>query len=166
MVTIGNVFSVVAALAGICITAWALILATTLAFPRAAEAARGRHERSAAIGFGIGVAVTLTFGVFSVILLKLPFPLTKLAGTVLYLTLMAIAALGAGGVALTLGARLRTLQPELSPYAALVKADALMVVSCLFPLLGWFLVAPVLTLICLGNGCQALFARQNAYVRG
>lgn len=164
MVTIGNVFSVVAALAGICITAWAMILATTLAFPRAAEAARSRHERSAFTGFFIGLGMMVFFGTISLVLLKLPIPLAKLIGTTLYLSLMAIAALGAGGVALTLGARLRTLQPELSPYAALVKADALMVVSCLFPLLGWFLVAPVLTLICLGNGTQALLVRQPARV--
>jgi hypothetical protein len=47
-------------------------------------------------------------------------------------------------------------EPKISPYAALMRGAALVVVPGLLPVLGWFLVAPVMLFVGLGASTKAL----------
>src|SRR5579859_5390453 len=164
MVAIGDVFSVASALVLICVTAWALIMGSALLFQSGASKARDSYCNAPWRGFFAGLATTAVVGIASVVLLAIPTPLTKLVGTMLYLLLMALAALGASGIALLISDRVAALDPNVSRYGALMRASSILVIAGVFPLLGWFLVGPVLTIASIGYGLQALVARQGSYV--
>lgn len=162
MTTIGDSFSIVAILIGFGFTTWAMILAANLLFNNRASVARDKYQARPWQGFGLGVLIALTLGTMSVIISAIPLPIMKLVGMTGILTLLAVSSLGSAGLCQLIAQRIRTLEPSLSPYAALTRAAMLVVVASLFPILGWFLVGPVLLLTSLGIGAQSLLARAYA----
>lgn len=156
MVTIGDVFSIVAALIGVCLTGGAMVLGCALLFEGKAARARQICERTPWVGFVTGLALSTVFGVLSVALLKAPLPISKLMGTALYLVLMALATVGASGVATLLSERVAAMDRTLSRYATLIRACGIISIACVFPLIGWFLVGPVLVICSVGYGAIAL----------
>lgn len=165
MTTIGDSFAIVAILFGIGFTAWAMILGASILFADKALAARNLAERhpwrSLAIGFGAGVPLTIV----TLTMAGINFPPVKLIGVMGLLVIIAFSMFGATGVCLSIASRIRNMEPNISVYASLVRASAVLVIASFFPLVGWFLVAPVLFIISLGVGVQALFARAEAMER-
>ena len=159
MTTIGDSFSIVAILTGIGLTTWALILAAGLLFNSRAHTAREKYESRPWLGFGLGLLLAATVGIVSVVLASAPIPIAKLMGTTGLMILLAVSALGSAGLCQIIAMRIRTLEPALSPYAALTRAGMLLVVAMFFPLLGWFLIGPVVFITSLGIGVQALMTR-------
>lgn len=166
MTTIGDSFSIVAILMGIGFTTWALILAASLLFNGRAHAAKERYESHPWAGFGIGLVMTLTVGLLSLVLAQVPVPLFKIMGTSGLMLLLAISSLGSAGLCQLIAVRIRNLEPTLSPYAALTRAAMLIVVAGFFPILGWFFIGPILFVTSLGIGVQALVARNRPVVEG
>jgi hypothetical protein len=160
MVTIGDSFAVVAILGGICLSAWAMILSVALIFPGKANHARSRLVNKPWASFFTGFGIWATVGFVSVALIGNPFPLAKLMGWMVFMTLAAIAAVGSAGLANLASERLRTLAPDMTPYAATAKSAAVIVVAGLVPVLGWFLIIPFLTFAATGAGIQALMLRE------
>lgn len=162
MVAIGDVFSIVAALVGICVTAWALIMGSALLFQNQAVSARDAYRRAPWKGFFLGLGISAVLGFASAVMVQMPVPGVKLLGTLIYLSLMAVAALGASGIALLISDRIATLDPSVSRYGALIRAASILVMAGVFPLLGWFLVGPVLIIASLGYGTLAIAAQARA----
>jgi hypothetical protein len=162
MTTIGDSFAVVAILFGVGLTTWALILAFSLMFPGKVAEARNRCERRPFAGFGVGLLVMGTLGLISIVMASLPVPPIKLLGTVGLMALVLVAFVGMSGICQLMASRLRTMEPAMSPYAALARAAMLMAIAGLFPLVGWFLLGPALFITSLGLGVQALLARSEA----
>lgn len=156
MLILGDVLAVVASLVGICLTAWTTLLALSLLFPSRAERAADGIRIAPGRTFGWGVVLTAILGFAGLVLLGNPAPVAKLVGWLIMLTLLSLAALGASGLSLVLGGRVRDNEPHLSTYAALMRGAALVVVPGLLPVLGWFLVAPVVLLLGVGAGTRAL----------
>jgi len=163
MTTIGDSFAVVAILVGIGFTAWAMILAASMLFTEKAMAARRLTERHPWRSFFIGTLVAGTLGVVSLVLAGIPNPGVKLVGVMGILVLTAIAMFGASGVCLSMAGRIRAMDPNVSLYGSVVRAASFLVISTFFPVLGWWLVAPILFLVGLGAGVQSLRAREEAY---
>ncbi len=157
--TIGDSFAIVAILIGIGLTAWALILGAGLVFAARAGAARERFEQRPWKGFFVGLLVTGTAGVVSIGMAGSPVPLLKFLGLALLMSLMAVAAMGASGLCLMVSWRIRSLEPGLSLYASLTRAAMIIVVAAFFPMLGWFLLGPILFITSLGVGTQVVLAR-------
>lgn len=154
--TIGDVFSVVAAICGIFLTSWATVVAMVLLFPNASERARlaiRQPKRSMLRGFGI----LITIGLFAVVTLANPAPPVKLVGWMLTLFLLGISYVGTAGIALEAGRRIQAMQPEMPAYPAFVRGAAYVVGSTILPLLGWFAIAPLLFIASLGAGWKAAF---------
>lgn len=162
MTTIGDSFAVVAILFGIGLTTWALVLASALIFPAKVAVAQEKYAYRPWAGFGVGVLMALTVGLVSLAMASLPIPLLKLLGTGGLLTLLAISAVGSAGLCQMMAQRIRVMEPSLSPYAALTRASMVVVIGGLFPILGWFLLGPILLLTSLGIGTQAILARAHA----
>ena len=161
MVTIGDVFSIIATLVGLCITGGALVLGATLIFESRANFARQCCERSPWPSFLLGLVITGVLGIGSIALLSVPLPASKLLGTAVYLTLMALATVGASGVASLLSDRVSQMDSSLSRYASLLKACSILSIACVFPLIGWFLVTPLMLIFSVGFGARALVAKQT-----
>jgi hypothetical protein len=164
MVTIGDVFTVIGILVGICVTGWALIMGSAVLFQKNASQARDVYRGTPWKGFFVGLGATVVLGFFSVVLASLPNPVAKLMGTTLYLSLMALAALGASGIALQMTDRVSALDPNLSRYAALSRSAFIMVVAGVFPVLGWFFVGPLLIISSIGCALTSLLSRQKSLV--
>jgi hypothetical protein len=52
--------------------------------------------------------------------------------------------------------RVQEHEPRLSPYAALMRGAALVVVPGLLPVFGWFIIAPAMLFVGVGAGTKAL----------
>ena len=166
MLIIGDVLAVVFALVGACVTAGAMMLCGALLFQGHASRAREACRVAPGRGLVLGLLLTIVLAALSIAFLKVPLPAFKLVGTVVYLSLMAVAAIGASGIALLLSERVAALDLSLSRYGALLRAASILAIACVFPLLGWFLVGPALFIASVGFGAQSLFARRSVYVQG
>lgn len=158
MVTLGDVFTVIAIVCALFLTSWASILANGLLFAKATE----RAERCLLTPTPTvlrGILILATLGLLSVVLLNRNIPLAKGFGWLMFLSLLWIASVGAAGVAVRLSRRVRTLDPSLSELSAFVRAGALLMGGTLLPILGWFAFAPALLAVSLGAGWVALFRR-------
>lgn len=159
---IGEVFAVIAAALTICGSAWALLVISSIVFGAKTLGAQTALERKPWQTLTIGLPTVAFFGFLAVILAAQPIPLVKLAGTALYLAILAIAALGGGGLATLIGRKMLPLDSSLSPFQALSRGSGILVLASLFPLLGWFLIAPMVLVMSFGAGVQALVAKPSS----
>jgi hypothetical protein len=165
MTTIGDSFAIVALIAGVCLSAWALIMAVALVFPGKAANARNRLVHRPWASFFLGMAIWLTAGLLSAAFLANPLPLAKLLGWMGMLTLLSIAAVGSAGLATLASERLRALAPDQTAYAHLSKSAAYIIVAGLVPMLGWFLIVPFLIFASTGAGTVALMQRSRSAIQ-
>jgi hypothetical protein len=146
----------VASLFGICLSAWATLLAFSLLFPdRATKAADSIHGSPVKMGL-LGTGITALLFVGGILLLQQPLPLVKLVGWMLLLANLSLAAMGCSGLATIMAGRVQKHEPNLSAYAALMRGAALVVVPGILPFFGWFLIAPAVLLVGVGAGTKAL----------
>ena len=87
-ITIGDSLAVVALLGGIGLSTWALIVAIGLLMPNKTKNAQQVLSNGPWRPLILGALITLTVGLFSVILLSAPNPATKLLGTVVLMWLL------------------------------------------------------------------------------
>lgn len=163
MTTIGDTFGIAAILVGLCVTAWAIVMGFTLTFSVRAAAARDNYQTRPWLGFVVGLGLALTVGIFGVVVSAIPNPVAKMFGVSILMALVALSAVGTGGLSLLVSSRIRMLDSNVTPYGALVKASAVIMIGAFFPALGWFLIAPALLVTSLGVGFLSLLtARQVA----
>lgn len=157
MVTIGDVMGIVAFLTGVGGTAWAMTVAMGLLFPEQAARAEGSTRGAFVRGlFPLGLLF------LSVVVFNIPFAGSKLLGMVLMLAVLALAALGLAGLSRVVGRRIAALAPEMGEYPAFLRGAGFIVAASLFPVLGWFLFAPVAFVVALGAGWSAVARRASA----
>ena len=159
MTTIGDSFSVVALLLATGFTMWALILTSSLLFSERVNRAKIKYEQRPWLGFGIGVIALLTLGLGSLVISQAANPLAKIIGLGGMMFLLLVSSFGSAGLCQLVAQRIQSLEPSLSPYAALNRSAMLIVVSVFFPAVGWFFIGPVLLITSLGIGLQAMLAR-------
>jgi hypothetical protein len=159
---IGDVLGTTFLVLAVCVSLWALLVGIALVFRESAASARGRLEARPGHALAVGALVGLVAGGLGTVFANLPNGLVKLIGWALLLGLTALAALGGGGMALLVGARIQDASPRLSPFGALGRGAGLLIAAGLVPLLGWFLVVPLSLLAALGAGASAVFAAWQA----
>jgi hypothetical protein len=158
--TIGDVLAVVGVIGGICLSLWAMLIGAALLFEGRAQTARRVWEKHTGAAFGVGFVLTLLLGVGGIALLNAPGAL-KIFGWIFLLALLALSLLGGSGLALFLGERTGARDENLSSLTALSRGAGVMALAWLFPVLGWFLVAPVCLIIGAGVGAKALPRKQK-----
>lgn len=156
MTTIGDSFAIVALLALLGLTTWALLLIASLLFGQRAESAMWEYTHRPLAGFGTGILILLTWGSLSIVLLNLPNPILKFLGFLGILLPFLVSVIGSAGLCGLIAQRIRDAEPGLSPYAAMVRSSMLVAVAWFFPVLGWFLIAPVILITSLGIGIKSL----------
>ena len=162
MLTIGDVFSVVAFLFGMAFSAWALLIGSALVFSQKAKISEGLIRHAPGRSFVFGLLLMLIVGIISLGFIAVPLPLAKLVGWSGVLVILSLATIGGGGLVLFVADRLRSLDAKLRPFTALTRASLFIVMAGLVPLLGLFVVFPVVLAIGIGAGVQSLFTREAA----
>jgi hypothetical protein len=163
MTTLGDVWAITALIVGISACAWALLLCLALLFQHRSQLAMGSIAARPWESLGIGFALTLIWGGLSILLLSVPLPAVKLLGWLLLLGLMAVSFTGSSGLVLLAASRLRAIDEGLTAYGAMSRGAIFVVVPCILPVLGWFLIAPVIFMFGAGAGMMSLRTRPVAH---
>ncbi|HEY0074616.1 MAG TPA: hypothetical protein VGB77_10975 [Abditibacteriaceae bacterium] len=156
--TIGDVLAVVGVISGVCLSLWVLLIGVALLFEAKANAARRVLENEAGRAFGLGLLTVLPLGFGSIALLNAPGAF-KFLGWILLLVLLATSLLGGSGMALLMGERTGARDERISSLTALARGAGMMSLAWLFPVLGWFLIAPASVIAGLGAGAKVLWKR-------
>lgn len=162
--TIGDVLGVTGLLFGLGICSWAVMMATAFLFPTRSKLARHALEENAGPTVFKGSMILAAGVLVSIVLLQIPNPLAKLIGWVLLVGMLAVSAVGSGGLAFLMGSRLREFQPGMTEYEAACRGAALVFLSALTPILGTFLIAPLALGASFGAGLHGLRVRASAPV--
>lgn len=155
MIVLGDVFAVIATLLASFLTSYAMILGLSLLYPTRSQAAANYLSTNSSKAFWRGLVIGGISAFVLVILAQVPLPLAKLASLLGFCLLICIAMVGASGITLNMAARLRVMDPSMSPNAANSRSTMLLVGAGLFPVVGWFLFAPAILLVSLGGGIAA-----------
>jgi hypothetical protein len=158
-ITIGDVLTVVATVVGTAVSAWALTICAALLFTRRTDAAHAALRQSWAKCLTVGLLATFALLFVSTALASLALPVMKLLGLFGYTTTLALAAVGSAGFARLVANRIMRHDPEVSAYSALTRGAGLLVAAAAFPVLGFFVITPLLIVLSVGAGTIALVAR-------
>lgn len=162
MVTIGDVMAVIAIVVAVVLSLWALVIAVSVLFGERTARARERLEHSPGKVTLLGAVIALVLGILVAALLNQPHGFLKLVGWLIYLLLLIAGAIGFSGLSALVAQRLTRLEPSLTPYGALSRGALFCVLATLVPILGWFVVGPLMSFASLGAGVEAIFARAPA----
>ena len=141
------------------LTAWRLL------FPATVARATLRLELTPWRCFWLGGVLVALLVVPVVVLLALPFGPAKLAGYVLIFGGLALASLGAAGLAGKMAGQMQAASPGLSALAAFVRAAVALELAAAFPVIGWFVAIPLMIVTALGATVFALLHSLPAQAR-
>jgi len=158
-ITIGDVLTVVATVVGAAVSAWALTICAALLFTRRTDAAHAALRQSWAKCLVVGLFATFALLFVSTVLASLALPVAKLAGLFGFAATLALAAVGSAGFARLVANRIMRHDPEVSAYSALTRGAGLLVAAAAFPVLGFFVITPLVIVLSVGAGTIALVTR-------
>ena len=144
------------------IATWAgLTMAVALLMPLQTGRAEQALETSPNRCFVSGLPLFLVF-VVAFLLLQTPHPLVKLFSFLLFLGLGAVLLVGAAGMAHLMGKRIGEMSGARTSFGMLVRGSFVFSGAVFFPILGWWLFAPLSALFALGAGVRALWPQRRA----
>lgn len=133
-----------------------LLSAVWLLFPATVERARLRLDRTPWQCFWLGGVLTAIIAIPTTILMVLPSGAAKFLGFGLLAIALAIATVGAAGLVSKMAGHLAAFNRDLSPAGAFLRAALALELAAAFPLVGWFILAPLAIVISLGAAAFAL----------
>lgn len=141
-------------LVGVCLMAALVALAALLPnLSRRSQAALSKRPWRA---FFIGLANYIFLGAISLVLFNLNIDLLGLLGLLILTFLFGVTLLGLPGLAWLTGGRLAQLrQQEMSAFKQLVWGTITLELAALLPVLGWFLLTPILLMTAFGAAVLA-----------
>ena len=131
-----------------------LLVSVAFLLPRQARKAEEALGNSPWICFGGGLGLTIML-IIGLVLVQAPLPPVKFIGFVLMLALGSIMTLGASGAAQLIGKRGGALTHNPS-FGTVVRGSVVFSLAVGFPLLGWFVFAPLSLIFAMGAGAMAL----------
>lgn len=157
MTTIGDVFGVATLIFALLLAVWATMLLASLLFERATNQIADFVEAKLFSSLGVGLLVGIPLIAMIAILANVGAPFLAI---LLSVAVLAIAALGSGGVAVALGRKIHSLAPGTTVFSARVKGSALLPLSILLPIFGWFVLWPACFFVSLGASVKAFKAHR------
>jgi hypothetical protein len=152
--TLAQVQAGVAFLFGIVATLTALLVSVALLLPNHA----GRAERALdetpkrCFYIGLGLLLVTILGVAGLS----GHPLLKLIGFLVLLAISGLITLGCAGMALLMGRRIGEMSGARSSLGCLVRGGLAYSIGVMFPIVGWWLLAPLSVLCAAGAGMIAI----------
>ena len=137
-----------------------LLLTTALLFPVHTKRAEYALETDPKKSFfkGLGVLALL---IFSLMLQNIPFPLVKLVSFGFTLLLLSLVVLGGAGTAHLMGRRISEMQEKRTSFTSLAGGSVVYSLAIGFPIIGWFLFAPIALVFAMGAGWSAIRPRRQ-----
>jgi hypothetical protein len=159
---IGSVLTVVfSALALIGASVGCLLLAL-LFFDEKSSIASGKASAKPGKTLMSGFFWLIGLGLLSALLIQAPATPAKIAGFLLLAGMLAISAIGTAGLVGFAAERITKKGGADNDFQAQLKASILLVLACLFPVLGGFMVAPAVVCIGLSSGIHSLRKQNKA----
>ncbi len=145
-----DVYIVVYSLLGILICLPALLLALNLLMPQVTNRIETRLEQTPGKCFFLGVPVTAAFLLWIAITANVPNGVVRGTAFVAAFVGMGLGTLGAAGMSRLLASRVSLLANPSSEAMNWLRGAVLYELACLFPIVGWFLFAPIVGITVLG----------------
>ena len=144
----------------VCIVGFMIVLISLL--PRVSQRSQLAMRESPWRAFFIGLANYFFLGGISLLLLSTEIPPLAFIGLVLFALLTAVTVIGLAGLILLIGDRLQSLSGrEMSNLARLIWATIALELAIFLPFVGWFLLAPVLSMLSFGAAVLAWWHRKR-----
>lgn len=147
---LGAVFAFFGALLAIGLALPGLLLAWSLWLPDTVARASLRLRQTPGRCFGLGAAWLGLSMIPILLLLNLPSGVLQFLGWVGIFALLTLASLGAAGVATVMGERLRGQGVVRSAPLSLLGGALALELAAIFPVIGWFILTPLLATCALG----------------
>lgn len=144
-----DVYIVVYSLLGILICLPALLLALNLLMPQVTSRVEARLAQTPGKSFFLGVPVTAVFLLWISITATIP-GLGQGSAFLVGFIGMGLGTVGAAGMARLLAKRVTLLASPSSEVLNLLRGAVIYELACLFPIVGWFLFAPIVGITVLG----------------
>ncbi|WP_395141195.1 hypothetical protein [Armatimonas sp.] len=141
------------------------LVSATHRFPRPTQQAADTLGRSPFRSFGLGLAVLAGLALFALPSLYSTNVTAQVWGALLWFGAAVSLLLGMGGLSRRVGRRLLRQQEEETSFSALAKSSFLLTFALLFPVLGWFIVAPLAMTAALGAGVATLWPKRQRKVK-
>jgi hypothetical protein len=126
------------------LTAWWLL------FPSTIERARQRLEATPWSCWWFGLASFFVVTIPAMVLISLPFGPAKFIGWTIAALVLGSSGIGAAGLVAIMGKEVNRNSSSVSAIGAFVRGAVALELAAVFPLIGWFLVIPLATIISLG----------------
>lgn len=152
-----DVYAVFGSLLALGIAFPGMLTAWWLMFPGLTDRASTRFELSPWKSLALGGLLALPLVVVLVVLFASPLGPVKFIGSLMLIGALAFASLGASGLAALMGRRISARSSsELSDIAAFVRGALALELAAAFPVIGWLLVIPAVTVSGFGAAAFAL----------
>ena len=135
-----------------------MLFAWRLMFPRVVTKASIRVEQTPGRTLALGFALALPIAVIASLFFAISAGPANFFGATVVVGALAFASLGASGTAAMMGRRLSPISREgTSEAATFLRGAIALELAAAFPVIGWFLVIPVVTVMCFGAAAFAAF---------
>jgi len=156
---IGDIIGFVSVAIGMIIAYPALLILLNILFSKTTDRVAIRLEKGMKWSFFAGLIIVV-IGSFLVVSLLSAGSVLQLIGFILYLVLSFIGTIGNAALAKLFGARLSEMsEKKPSTLKELLSGGFVLTLSFAFPLIGWFVVMPIITCIAVGAMTLNLFRR-------
>ena len=156
---IGDIIGLVSFIFGMIIAYPALLIMLNVFFTGTTTKAAYRLHRGMKLPLFVGLVIAVIGG-FVVLTLLSAGSVLQFIGVILYLLLSFWGTIGIAGMARVCGERLAELDHrDPAPLFKLLSGGAVLTLSFAFPLVGWFILIPLATVIGLGAATLSLFTR-------
>lgn len=145
-----DVYIVVYSLLGILICLPALLMALNLLMPKITSRIETRLEQTPGKSFFLGMPVTAAFLLWIAIATNIPLGLMQGTAFVAAFIGMGLGTLGAAGMSRLLAKRVSVLAKPNSEAMNWLRGAIIYELACLFPIVGWFLFAPIVGITVIG----------------
>jgi hypothetical protein len=139
---------------GLMVSFVALWLLARALWPKRSEAAASRLERGLVASFLLGLPIALLAVVATILVAKIPAALAGPGAIAIVCLFVTYSSVGVSGLATLVGRRLPSRVDAESPFRQTVRGGIVLVLAFLMPLLGWFVILPVATIV--GAGATTL----------
>ena len=145
-----DVYIVVYSLLGILICLPALLMALNLLMPQTTTHIVTRLEQTPGKSFFLGIPVTAAFLLWIAITANVPLGLVRGTAFLAAFVGMGLGTLGAAGMSRLLAKRITLLARPNSQAINWLRGAVVYELACLFPIVGWFLFAPIVGITVMG----------------
>jgi hypothetical protein len=159
---IGDIIALVSAITGMILAYPALLILLNVLFSQTTTRVADRLAHGMKWSFGVGVIVVIVGGIIISTLISAG-SVPQLLGVLLYLLLSMWGTVGNAAIARVFGQRISAMSDrQPSTLMEMASGGCVLTLSFAFPLVGWFVVMPLISVITMGAMTLNLFSRRSS----